>query len=64
MDLVGHIDDPAVAEALVALRHRTADLRYLGSWPVADGHEAGTPPPDRAEALQWIDGLRRGQDAG
>ena len=64
VDLVGHIDDPAVAEALVALRHRTADLRYLGSWPVADGHEAGTPPPDRAEALQWIDGLRRGQDAG
>lgn len=64
VDLVGHIDDPAVSEALVALRHRTADLRFLGSWPVADGGEAGAPPPDRAEALRWIDGLRRGEGAG
>lgn len=64
VDLVGHIDDPAVAEALVALRHRTADLRFLGSWPVADGDEAGAPPPDRGEALRWVDALRRGEDAG
>ena len=64
VDLVGHIDDPAVSEALVALRHRTSDLRFLGSWPVADGGEAGAPPPDRAEALRWIDGLRRGEGAG
>lgn len=62
VDLVGHIEDPAVAEALVALRHRTAGLRFLGSWPVADGVESGAPPPDRTEAQAWLDGLRRGDD--
>ena len=62
MDLVGHIDDPVVAEALVALRHRTEDLRYLGSWPVADGEEAGSPPPDHDDEKAWLEGLRRGDD--
>jgi prephenate dehydratase len=33
LDCVGHIDDPAVGEALQALRQRCADVRYLGSWP-------------------------------
>ncbi|EYT62111.1 prephenate dehydratase [Dietzia sp. UCD-THP] len=62
VDLVGHIDDPVVAEALAALHHRTADLRFLGSWPVADGVGAGAAPPDRSEAIDWIEGLRRGVD--
>ncbi|WP_295650734.1 prephenate dehydratase [uncultured Dietzia sp.] len=64
VDLVGHIDDPMVAEALVALRHRTESLRYLGSWPVADLAEAGSPPPDRADETAWLEGLRRGEGAG
>lgn len=63
VDLVGHIDDPVVAEALVALRHRTADLRFLGSWPVADGGDTGSPPPDRTDELAWLEGLRRGEGA-
>ena len=62
VDLVGHIDDPVVAEALAALRQRTADLRFLGSWPVFEGVSAGTAPPDRGQALDWVDGLRRGED--
>ena len=50
IDLVGHIDDPMVAEALAALHHRTSRLRFLGSWPV-DGHgDAEAPPADRAAA--------------
>lgn len=61
VDLVGHIDDPVVAEALVALRHRTADLRFLGSWPVADGGEAGSRPPDRTDEIAWLERLRRGE---
>ena len=61
VDLVGHIDDPVVAEALVALRHRTADLRFLGSWPVADGGDTGSRPPDRTDELAWLEGLRRGE---
>ena len=64
VDLVGHIDDPMVAEALVALRHRTESLRYLGSWPVADLAEAGSPPPDRADETAWLEGLRRGEGVG
>lgn len=64
VDLVGHIDDPVVAEALVALRHRTENLRCLGSWPVADGGEAGASPPDRADEAAWLEGLRRGEGAG
>ena len=64
VDLVGHIGDPVVAEALVALRHRTEGLRFLGSWPVADGAEIGSPPPDRAEETAWLEGLRRGEASG
>lgn len=64
VDLVGHIDDPVVAEALVALRHRTENLRYLGSWPVADGGEAGAPPPDHTDEVAWLEGLRRGEGVG
>ncbi|MDX2357849.1 prephenate dehydratase [Dietzia sp. PP-33] len=62
VDLVGHLDDPAVAEALAALHHRTDSLRFLGSWPVREGAGAGSAPPDRSEAFDWIDGLRRGVD--
>lgn len=64
VDLVGHIDDPVVAEALLALRHRTENLRYLGSWPVADGADAGAPPPDRTDEAAWLEGLRRGESSG
>lgn len=75
VDLVGHIDDPVVAEALAALHDRTDSLRFLGSWPVADGSGPdgmgsdgvgpdgmGSAPPDRTKALEWIDSLRRGVD--
>ena len=57
LDCVGHVDDPAVAEALKAL-HRTATVRYLGSWPASS--PTGTPPPSDAEATQWLADLREG----
>jgi prephenate dehydratase len=57
VDCVGHIDDPAVAEALKAL-HRTAQVRYLGSWPALT--PTGTPPPSDDEAAAWLAELRRG----
>ncbi|MFN7242064.1 MAG: hypothetical protein ACK4M5_02245, partial [Dietzia cercidiphylli] len=37
-------------------------IRFLGGWPVAEGVGPGSAPPDRSEALDWIDGLRRGVD--
>lgn len=57
LDCVGHIEDEAVAEALKALR-RTAQVRFLGSWPAYSA--AGTPPPSHAESAAWLADLRKG----
>ncbi|MET0900102.1 MAG: prephenate dehydratase [Mycobacterium sp.] len=58
LDCVGHLDDPAVAEALIALHRRCADVRYLGSWPT--GSAAGALPPHLDDAARWVEQLRRG----
>ncbi|AVL26470.1 MULTISPECIES: prephenate dehydratase [Nocardia] len=57
LDCVGHIDDIAVAEALKAL-HRTARIRFLGSWPATSA--TGTPPPSDEPAAAWLTQLRKG----
>ncbi|CAM3936657.1 prephenate dehydratase [Nocardia ninae] len=57
LDCVGHIDDTAVAEALKAL-HRTARIRFLGSWPATSA--TGTPPPSDEAAAGWLTQLRKG----
>ncbi len=59
VDCVGHIDDEAVAEALMALYRRCADVRYLGSW--STGQAAGVLPPASDEAGNWLAGLRNGK---
>ncbi|MGQ4618321.1 prephenate dehydratase [Nocardia sp. R7R-8] len=58
LDCVGHIDDVAVAEALKAL-HRTARIRFLGSWPATS--ETGTPPPPDEADAEWLIQLREGK---
>lgn len=58
-DCVGHIDDPAVGEALRALHRVCDDLRFLGSWPRPGG--PGTAPVDPGDSESWFDGLRRGE---
>ncbi|MEU4314781.1 prephenate dehydratase [Nocardia sp. NPDC024068] len=57
LDCVGHIEDAAVAEALKAL-HRTARIRFLGSWPATSAN--GSPPPSDEEAAFWLTQLRKG----
>ncbi|MGW5388203.1 prephenate dehydratase [Nocardia sp. NPDC003963] len=57
LDCVGHIEDAAVAEALKAL-HRTARIRFLGSWPATSA--TGTPPPSDEDAALWLTHLRKG----
>ena len=42
LDCAGHLDDPAVGEALQALQRRCADVRYLGSWPIDTGRREPT----------------------
>lgn len=44
LDADGHIDDPAMADAVAALHRRSAGLRFLGSYPRGAG-AAHTPPP-------------------
>ena len=62
VDLVGHVDDPVVAEALASLHRRTESLRFLGSWPIADGSGTGTPPPEPSGARDWLAAIRRGDE--
>lgn len=57
LDCVGHIDDAAVAEALKAL-HRTARIRFLGSWAATSA--IGTPPPSDEASAEWLTQLRKG----
>lgn len=67
VEIVGHVDDSAVAEALAGL-HRYCDrIRYLGSWPQsgwvggANGPKGSVPPED-AGSWDWVEALRRGGD--
>ncbi|MCZ9307623.1 prephenate dehydratase [Corynebacterium sp. c8Ua_181] len=59
VDLIGHIEDQPVAEALRALWLRTEDLLFLGSWPAAT--PAGKPPRDLTAADDWVARACRGQ---
>jgi prephenate dehydratase len=59
VDCLGHIDDVPVAEALMALHRRCADVRYLGSWPTGPAAPGGPPPAD--EASRWLARLQAGK---
>ncbi len=61
LDADGHIQDPAMADAVAALHRRSAGVRFLGSYPRGAG-TAHTPPAfaspaafERARA--FVDGL-------
>lgn len=64
IDCAGHIDDARVGEALSALRRICADVRFLGSYPRADGaavpQRAGTTDEDFADAAAWLARIRSG----
>jgi len=62
MDCEGHVADARVGEALSALRRVCADVRFLGSYPRADGAtphvRPGTGDADFRDAAAWLDRLR------
>jgi prephenate dehydratase len=64
IDAEGHIASARVAETLAALRRECADVRFLGSYPRADGvaatERSGTADVDFADAHAWVEALRRG----
>src|SRR5687767_13749635 len=62
IDFDGHIVDELVADCLRNLRAKTADVKFLGSYPVAgaeDAHERRAAAGKAwREAGEWIDGVR------
>jgi len=64
IDAEGHIASARVAETLAALRRECADVRFLGSYPRADGvaatERAGTADEDFTDAHAWVEQLRSG----
>jgi prephenate dehydratase len=62
VDCEGHVADARVGEALMGLRRVCADVRFLGSYPRADGTTAivgrGTSNADFADAEAWLAHLR------
>ena len=63
LDCEGHVADARVGEALAALRRVCDDVRFLGSYPRADGRENKPVPPVAGDAAfarprAWLDGIR------
>jgi prephenate dehydratase len=64
LDLDGHVAEPRVGDALAALRRQCLSVRFLGSYPKADGVVAapapGTAAADFASAAEWLTQIRDG----
>lgn len=68
VDCEGHVGDARVGEALMGLRRICADVRFLGSYPRADGvaptMSYGTSNETFASAADWLATLRGSQGWG
>lgn len=66
-DVDGHIAEARLGDALAALRRRCASVRFLGSYPKADGMSTppapGTTDADFAAARDWVAQIREGYGA-
>ena len=62
IDFEGHVQDARVGETLMGLRRVCAEVRFLGSYPRADGGRpearSGTSDTDFDRARAWLDELR------
>jgi prephenate dehydratase len=62
VDCEGHVGEARVGEALSALRRVCSDVRFLGSYPRADGQppqvQPGTSDDDFRAAEAWLDRVR------
>ncbi|MGY1704080.1 prephenate dehydratase [Geodermatophilus sp. SYSU D00697] len=66
LDCEGHVADARVGEALAALHRVCEDVRFLGSYPRADGRGNKPVPPTAAdpafaEAADWLVRVRAGE---
>ncbi|WP_299518561.1 prephenate dehydratase [uncultured Serinicoccus sp.] len=61
IDADGHLSEPRMGEALLGLRRTCRDVRFLGSYPRADGQTRPVPvhadEQAYAEARSWLEGL-------
>ncbi len=57
----GHLAEERVRESLIGLKRVCADVRFLGSYPRADGQrglvDPGMRDGDFVAAREWIDAL-------
>jgi prephenate dehydratase len=76
IDCAGHVGAPRVGEALMGLRRTSSGVRFLGSYPMAEGPPAQAGPlrgegpfgehagdafdDAFSEAAAWLDRIRRG----
>jgi prephenate dehydratase len=70
IDCEGHVSAPRVGEALMGLRRSCSDVRFLGSYPMAEDRAAGADRGERelaeranaefADAASWLDRVRSG----
>jgi len=65
VDAEGHIDEARVGEALIGLHRICADVRYLGSYPRADGVRPGlrrgVSDAEYGQAQAWLARVRDGR---
>lgn len=66
LEMVGHIEDAAVSEALAGLYRYCEKIRYLGSWPQEGwvggiSGPSGSVPPGYGDSRTWIRDLRDGK---
>lgn len=65
IDIEGHVAEPRVGEALMGLHRTCPQVRYLGSYPKADGQATdirrGTGDREYQGALAWVAAVRSGQ---
>lgn len=66
IDFEGHLADELVADCLRSLSAKQAEVKFLGSYPVAGAHTERRRSVDRREraAADWLDGLRAQIRAG
>lgn len=66
-DVDGHIAEARLGDAVAALRRRCASVRFLGSYPKADGQATaptpGTTDDDFTAAAEWVHQIREGKGA-
>jgi prephenate dehydratase len=66
-DVDGHIAEARLGDALAALRRRCTSVRFLGSYPKADGMatgpDTGTTDAAYAAAADWVAQVRAGHGA-